>query len=635
MRKESEKVHKSLKTRLKTIVKYLPPAPLSKEINRRTAVFILFTVFGILLGEFSQRWDSGRMAQNELYLSQNRSNNSEAFLNVSAPKTEEAAKSAEEEQTEEVTEEVTAEEEQTPDNIPSLDKLNLAYCYPDGSSQDEVIGSYAGQVFRNLLALDSEWLADIYELADVKPASMAAMLGKNPMLVMGKYNPKDKTHDPDRPDTWKINGWKKINVSFTDGNGRKLTELSNDNTILAMASVYTYYTDMMDTDAFETYARQLWKNSHSYHYSISDVYYCDGCMEPDNEAEEETHGEEPESSVPSHSIDEQAELTDHPSVSAESGGETGENKIELSQSGGEDVLNRDNPLQSGESQSQPIQREEYQGPEKIDLKKSGIEVISSIPSSLASFSNAYPSAGHEFPDCPGHIDLNIQIRIWNFEGKNNLISRDEIGKNISEQSGWPGWNEENIKAVNLICSQDLFSDYGLSLSSVSTNVPLSPQEIQEYMDQLPDDLSQTRKDIIYFALSSVGKVPYYWGGKASRPGYEGNRFGTLVNSDEKGRFLKGLDCSGWIQWVYWSATGKRPEAASTGSLVSSGEGIRRSELKPGDIVVRTGDDAHVVMFLSWSADGRMTVIHESSAFGNNVSIKTMDAAWPYYRRLVD
>ncbi len=31
----------------------------------------------------------------------------------------------------------------------------------------------------------------------------------------------------------------------------------------------------------------------------------------------------------------------------------------------------------------------------------------------------------------------------------------------------------------------------------------------------------------------------------------------------------------------------------------------------------------------------MNVIHESSASVNNVTIKTMDAAWPYYRRLVD
>ena len=87
--------------------------------------------------------------------------------------------------------------------------------------------------------------------------------------------------------------------------------------------------------------------------------------------------------------------------------------------------------------------------------------------------------------------------------------------------------------------------------------------------------------------------------------------------------------------MYWSVTGERLEGSSTSGLILCGEKISRSELKPGDIIVRTGTNAHVVMFLSWSANGQMNVIHESSASVNNVTIKTMDAAWPYYRRLVD
>ena len=99
--------------------------------------------------------------------------------------------------------------------------------------------------------------------------------------------------------------------------------------------------------------------------------------------------------------------------------------------------------------------------------------------------------------------------------------------------------------------------------------------------------------------------------------------------------LKGLDCSGWIHWVYWSAAGKKLNATSTSGLIHCGKEIRRSELKPGDIVVHTGEDAHVVMFLSWAANGQMNVIHESSGSINNVTVTTMDAPWPYYRKLVE
>lgn len=58
------------------------------------------------------------------------------------------------------------------------DKLNLAYLYPEGADTEDIINSYAGQVFEELMVMDSEWLADLYELADVSPAVMASRLGK-------------------------------------------------------------------------------------------------------------------------------------------------------------------------------------------------------------------------------------------------------------------------------------------------------------------------------------------------------------------------------------------------------------------------------------------------------------------------
>lgn len=240
-------------------------------------------------------------------------------------------------------------------------------------------------------------------------------------------------------------------------------------------------------------------------------------------------------------------------------------------------------------------------------------------------------------NCPGHVDLNIRVKILGLSDKNGLYQADTLSSAEDDTDGctWEGWTDETKAYVDAISSQDWFADYGLSVSSLSLSDPLTDEEIQTYMDGLPAGLSQTRRDIIHFALSSVGRVPYYYGGKASAPGYEGNNFGALVSSDQQGRVLKGLDCSGWINWVYWSVTGKRLAGESTSSLILCGEKISRGDLQPGDIVVRTGTSAHVVMFLGWSADGRMNVIHESSASVNNVTLKTMDAAWPYYRKLTE
>lgn len=240
-------------------------------------------------------------------------------------------------------------------------------------------------------------------------------------------------------------------------------------------------------------------------------------------------------------------------------------------------------------------------------------------------------------DCPGHVDLIIHMKIIGLDGEQNLFTIDTIGADEAnfKEDGWQGWNRYTMASVRLLSSQDWFEKYGLTVSAISPGNPLTTAEIQAYMAQLPANLSDTRKEIIRFALNSVGKVPYYWGGKPSAQDYTGNHFGVLTTPDYKGRVLKGLDCSGWINWVYWSATGHRLAYEGTAGLAVLGSKIRRDQLKPGDIIVRTGADAHVIMFLGWTADGRIQCIHESSGTVNNVTIGVRDANWPYYRKLVD
>ena len=65
-----------------------------------------------------------------------------------------------------------------------------------------------------------------------------------------------------------------------------------------------------------------------------------------------------------------------------------------------------------------------------------------------------------------------------------------------------------------------------------------------------------------------------------------------------------------------------------------GRKISRSELRSGDIIIRTGADAHVVMFLAWADSGNMIVIHETGGVTNNVIVSEMAADWPYYRTLI-
>lgn len=249
--------------------------------------------------------------------------------------------------------------------------------------------------------------------------------------------------------------------------------------------------------------------------------------------------------------------------------------------------------------------------------------------------------------CPGHVDLYVKVTIYGFEDAKGLrtvaLSADDQDENEATKSldaalarnGWNGWTEEQMGYVQKLISQDWFKTYGLSISTINPKQPLTEEEISKYLSSLPDDISEARKAVIKFALSSVGKIPYYWGGKASAASYEKNGFGRVVEADYKGRVLRGLDCSGWVQWVYWSAIGNRLNGSnSTATLIGEGQKIKRSELQPGDIIVRVGADSHVVMFLQWAGNGNMIVIHENSG-ANNVSVSEVTANYPYYRKLID
>ena len=155
------------------------------------------------------------------------------------------------------------------------------------------------------------------------------------------------------------------------------------------------------------------------------------------------------------------------------------------------------------------------------------------------------------------------------------------------------------------------------------------------MKDLPKDLSEERKALIHFALSSVGKVPYFYGGKAGVKGLEGNHFGaTISSSDYKGRNRKGLDCSGFVQWAYWSSVDRSLDfASSTQELIGKGQKIKRSELKAGDLIIQPSGESHVVVFIKWTKDGKMLAVHENGTAGN-ISVDEVQANYPYYRSIL-
>lgn len=530
---------------------------------------------------------------------------------------------------------------------PSLAALNLAYLYPEGADRTDAQNSLAGQILRELSVKDSEWLASIYDLSNRKPAEAAAKLGLPADRVRGLYNPLDESQTEDNPDSWLLSEWSRIDMVFTDENGNRIMADSNIKEIMAMANTYFYYTDPEDSDAFLNYVLNLWDKSHSIHYSIGEVYYCDGCLEEasgDTEASEAAgtagSGENPENAsgdglTGSEEAQSGADGTAAASASDHSQAtpETAEIGPGVPSASEATAFGEDNRTGSGmaEGAAEAVEQET-----KAEIGPGIALMEASKAAETETAEERDKEAKTPLTKCPGHVDLHITAAVAGASSsEKSLFSIAEEVTAAEQEAGFPGWTEEHKNAVLELAAQDWKTAYGLTVSSTYISNPLSQSETEYYLSLLPADTSLERRRLIRYALSSVGKVPYYWGGKPSAPDYDGNHFGSLAAADEKGRTMKGLDCSGWISWVYWSALGKRLPAESTDGLAGCGTAVARADLKPGDIIVRLGDEGHVVMFLAWESEDRMKVVHESSGSVNNVTVSTMQASWPYYRKLID
>lgn len=147
--------------------------------------------------------------------------------------------------------------------------------------------------------------------------------------------------------------------------------------------------------------------------------------------------------------------------------------------------------------------------------------------------------------------------------------------------------------------------------------------------------SDERKKVLETALSLVGRVPYFWGGK-SAPGWNDEwntpKLVTAAGSTTTGTIRPyGLDCSGFSDWTYQTALGVTIGAGTWGQWNASAE-IAESELIPGDLGFQNlpnADTNHVLIYAGTDADGRQLWVHCTS--GSGVVLNSPDYI-RYYRR---
>lgn len=149
-------------------------------------------------------------------------------------------------------------------------------------------------------------------------------------------------------------------------------------------------------------------------------------------------------------------------------------------------------------------------------------------------------------------------------------------------------------------------------------VPLTDEELVAFVEA--QNCSPMRKHILTTALSLVGKVPYFWGGK-STPGWNDAwntpRLVTAAGSASTGTIRPfGLDCSGFTTWVFNTAVGVEIGAGCNRQYTNT-YGISASQLLPGDLgFLADGSDwGHVLIFAGYSSDGTRMWVHSASGTG--------------------
>lgn len=535
---------------------------------------------------------------------------------------------------------------------PNALTFNLSHAFPDNADSSDPLQSYGGLAFRHLYEKDTDWYADIFNATDTKPADMAEKLGHDRSSVMGKYNILDSAQSPSDPESWTVNKWSNINVDMKDGNGKSVDASSNAKQILAMASVYGYYHDWTDYKDFISYIDTLWQSTRSSDISMGSVYYDDGCITEEKKNAAIAKGNGQTSAAASLPASEEESASGKSSEKA-TGSDAGEiyaaeetwydsssstvkkNRLAAKK---DSTAAESSAAASGEESSTGSTEEKAESGSAQTENAQDRTTENAQNKTTETGTTKTGITGTDYPVCPGHIDLTIHATVYGMEGKNSLFTKDRKGndkKNFNDR--WQGWTEDKMQEALTLAGSDWYRDYGLSISSFSKRTPLSNDEIYQVLSSLPADLSTPRRKLIACALHSVGNIPYYYGGKPSGPGYDGNHFYQVVSPDYKGRIFRGLDCSGWVSWVYWTALGGKLSDESTSGLVNMGKSIRREELQPGDIIVRAGSEetiGHVIMFLGWNSDGTIHCIHETGGRINNATIADRDVNWNY-RNLVD
>lgn len=205
-----------------------------------------------------------------------------------------------------------------------------------------------------------------------------------------------------------------------------------------------------------------------------------------------------------------------------------------------------------------------------------------------------------------------------------------------------GWTERNLYiTVTAKTAEEMKTEYHFNRNQIAALGELLEQRdlLRELIEDvysvsgdtaallrdLPEDLSPEREAVVRSACSLVGKVNYFWGGKSLVLGWD-SRWGelrqvTAAGSSTTGTYRPyGLDCSGFVDWVFYNQSGGSYVIGHGGGATmqhSYCTNISWADAQPGDLVFYP-DNSHVGIVGGKDANGELLIIHCASGYNNVV-----------------
>jgi len=213
--------------------------------------------------------------------------------------------------------------------------------------------------------------------------------------------------------------------------------------------------------------------------------------------------------------------------------------------------------------------------------------------------------------------------------------------------------EDMVKAYNLAEPRENFlyelmqPEFQRTFASLTGSMAFAvaaQEDVDQLLDTLPEDMNVDRRQVVKTALSLVGKINYVWGGKYNRLGWNYG-WAAQDGTDAGGSASKptgGLDCSGFVSWVFINAIGDPAALSAIGNGSSNqwahSSAIGWDEGKPGDLVFYhppgTRDYNHVGIIVSADSDGSYLVAHCSANQDGVVVTDAWSFGFRYLRRPV-